>query len=104
MQLKIFLTVADFVTQLMDPKRIIGPIFVNETINAERQRTHISEPFVSQLNETELEQKLFKQDGATAHNTRTSLKFLKSIFTNRIISSGICPTRSLDLTLLDYFL
>lgn len=85
-------------------KRIIGPIFFDETINAERYRTHILEPFVSQLNETELEQGWFQQDGATAHTARLSLNFLESIFANRIISRGIWPARSPDLTPLDYYL
>ena len=70
-------------------KRIIGPIFFDETISAERYRTHILEQFVSQLNETELEQGWFQQDGATAHTARTPLNILESIFANRVISHEI---------------
>lgn len=85
-------------------KRLIGPIFFNNTINADRYRTDILEPFLEQLNEREIEEAWFQQDGATAHTARASLRFLEEIFANRIISRGIWPARSPDLTPLDYYL
>lgn len=84
--------------------RIIGPIFFNETINAERYRTLILEPFIAHLTEREIMESWFQQDGATAHTATTTLNYLESIFANRIISSGIWPARSPDLTPPDYYL
>ncbi|BFZ07560.1 hypothetical protein BsWGS_10599 [Bradybaena similaris] len=85
-------------------RRIIGPIFFNNTINAHRYVTEILEPFLEQLNEREIEEAWFQQDGATAHTARASLRFLEEIFSNRIISKGIWPARSPELTPLDYYL
>jgi hypothetical protein len=83
---------------------IIGPIFFNDTINAERYRTNILEPFLGHLTEREIEEACFQQDGATAHTASSSLQFLEDIFHNRIISHGIWPACSPDLTLTDYYL
>jgi hypothetical protein len=84
--------------------RIIGPIFFNGIINAELYRTNILDHFIEHLSEREIEQAWFQQDGATAHTAEASLSFLESIFANRIISRGIWPARSPDLTPLDYYL
>jgi hypothetical protein len=84
--------------------RIIGPIFFNATINAERYRTLILEPFIAHLTEREIKEAWFQQDGATAHTAATSLNYLEGIFANRIISRGIWPARSPDLTPPDYYL
>jgi hypothetical protein len=83
---------------------IIGPIFFNDTINAERYRTDILEPFLGHLTERQIEEVWFQQDGATAHTASSSLQFLEDIFGNRIISRGIWPARSPDLTPPDYYI
>lgn len=84
--------------------RIIGPIFFDNTINAKRYRTEILEPFIAQLKKRELKKAWFQQDGASAHTARTSLQYLEEVFGNRIISRGIWPPRSPDLTPLDFYL
>ena len=52
--------------------RVFGPFFftARQTINEERYRTLILEPFVAELSEDEIEFSLFQQDGATAHTAR----------------------------------
>jgi hypothetical protein len=84
--------------------RIIGPIFFNDTTNVERYRTDIREPFLGHLTEREIEGVWFQQDGATAHTASSSLQFLEDIFGNRIISRGIWPAPSPDLTPPEYYL
>jgi hypothetical protein len=46
----------------------------------------------------------FQQDGATAHTSRASMAEIQSFFGDRVISRGIWPPRSPDLTPPDYFL
>lgn len=84
--------------------RIIGPIFFEDTINAYRYRTEILEPFMAQLNEREIEKAWFQQDGATAHTAAMSIQLLHEIFANRLITRGIWPARSPDLTPPDFYL
>jgi hypothetical protein len=82
---------------------IIGPIFFNHTIKAESYRTDILEPFLGHLTEREIEEACLEQDGANAHTASSSLQFLEDIFGNRIISRGIWPALSPDLTPPDYY-
>jgi hypothetical protein len=82
----------------ISPMRIIGPIFLNDSTNAERYSTDILEPFLGHLTEREIEKAWFQQDGATAHTASSSLQFLEDIFGNRVISRGIWPARSPVLT------
>lgn len=67
-------------------RRIIGPIFFNFTINAERYRNNILNEFFQQLHEDELQNGYFQQDGATAHTTRETIAFLREFLDNRLIS------------------
>jgi hypothetical protein len=48
----------------MSRRRIISPIFFNETITAERYRNQILEVFINQQHEDELQTGYFQQDGA----------------------------------------
>ncbi|GLV41775.1 hypothetical protein CBL_12064 [Carabus blaptoides fortunei] len=57
-------------------RRIIGPIFFNETIKAERYRSIILDPFIEQLHDDELANGYFQQDGATAHTANATLDYL----------------------------
>lgn len=87
-------------------RRIIGPIFYNFTVNAERYRNNILNEFVEQLDEDELQNGYFQQDGATAHTTRETIDFLREFFDDRLISLHTqveFPPRSPDLTIMDYF-
>lgn len=86
-------------------RRIIGPIFFHDTINAERYRTLLLEPFIRQLDDNERQFGYFQQDGATAHTAHATIEFLQRYFNNnRLISRNRWPPRSPDLTPLDFFL
>ena len=59
------------------------------------------------LNEMDLNQLWFQQDGATSHTSRETIALLRSKFDDRIISRNgevNWPPRSCDLTRLDFFL
>ncbi|XP_031333083.1 uncharacterized protein LOC116163333 [Photinus pyralis] len=88
----------------MSRRRIIGPIFFNDTITAERYRTQILDTFLNQLHDDEIREGYFQQDGATAHTARATLQYLEQFYDNRLISKGLWPPRSPDLTPLDFFL
>lgn len=85
-------------------RRIIGPIFFNETITAEIYRQQILSPFLEQLHDDEFQQGYFQQDGATAHTANATLDFLNEYYDDRVISRGRWPPRSPDLTPLDFYL
>jgi len=92
-------------------KRIVGPIFFTDTINSDNY-VKILEQFVSELEEEEIVAGHFQQDGAPAHTAKNTAPYLKTYFANRIISKSNryleteveWPTRSPDLTILDFFL
>ena len=85
-------------------RRIFGSIFFNYTINGERYRTNILEPFINQLDDQELRHGFFQQDSATAHTARHTIQYLEQYFPERLISKGLWPSRSPDLTPLDFYL
>ena len=84
-------------------ERIIGPIFFEETVNTVAYK-NIFTDFVNQLDDMELTQGYFQQDGATCHTSNESMAFISSFFEDRVISKGLWPPRSPDLTTPDYFL
>lgn len=92
-------------------KKIYGPIFFERTINSD-QYIKILEQFIPQLQEDEILNGYFQQDGAPAHTARNTAKHLVTYFANRIISKSNryletvidWPPRSPDLTSPDYFL
>ncbi|CAH1107732.1 unnamed protein product [Psylliodes chrysocephalus] len=84
-------------------RRIIGPIFFYDTINGQRYRNIFLE-FVEQLQDDELQLGYFQQDGATAHTARATIDLIEEYFDDQIISKGLWPPRSPDLTPPDYFL
>lgn len=88
----------------MSRRRIIGPIFFHENINAERYRTQILEVFINQLHDDELERGYFQQDGAPPHVAHDTLRYLEEFFGDRLISRDRWPSRSPDLTPLDFYL
>lgn len=88
----------------MSRRRIIGPIIFHQTINAERYRELILNPFINQLEGNEILHGHFQQDGATAHTAGVTLRYLEQVFPERLISRGLWPARSPDLTPLDFFL
>ncbi|GFX37292.1 putative DD41D transposase [Trichonephila clavipes] len=63
--------------------------------------------FIPELNNHDVQELWFQQDGATCHTTRATIDLLKDTFGDRQISRFgpvNWPPRSCDLTPLDYFL
>ncbi|GFV13207.1 putative DD41D transposase [Trichonephila clavipes] len=63
--------------------------------------------FILELNNHDVQELWFQQDGATCHTSRATTDLLKDTFGDHLISrSGSVnwPPRSCDLTPLDYFL
>jgi hypothetical protein len=59
--------------------------------------------FVNQLDDQELTLGYYQQDGATSHTSGVSMAEVESLFP-RVISRGLWPPRSPDLTPPDFFL
>ncbi|GFY30837.1 uncharacterized protein TNCV_3119971 [Trichonephila clavipes] len=92
---------------------IIGPYFFkndeghNVTVNGDRYRAMITNFFIPELNNHDVQELWFQQDGATCHTARATIDLLKDMFGDRLISRFgpvNWPPRSWDLTPLDYFL
>ncbi|GFW25669.1 transposable element Tc3 transposase [Trichonephila clavipes] len=92
---------------------IIGPyVFKNDeghnvTVNADRYRATITNFFIPELNNHDVQELWFQQNGATCHTARATIDLLKDPFGDRLISRFgpvNWPPRSWDLTPLDYFL
>ncbi|GFW06825.1 uncharacterized protein TNCV_3289251 [Trichonephila clavipes] len=92
---------------------IIGPYFFkndeghNVTVNGDRYRAMITNFFILELNNRDVQELWFQQDGTTCHTARATIDLLKDMFGDRLISRFgpvNWPPRSCDLTLLDYFL
>ncbi|GFS67722.1 uncharacterized protein TNCV_4363911 [Trichonephila clavipes] len=67
----------------------------------------ITNLFTPELNNHDVQELWFQQDGATCHTARATIDLLKDTFGDHLISRfGPVnrPPRSCDLTLLDYFL
>ncbi|GFW51526.1 transposable element Tc3 transposase [Trichonephila clavipes] len=92
---------------------IIGPNFFkndeghNVTVNGDRYRAMITNFFILELNNHDVQKLWFQQDGVTCHTARATIDLLKHTFGDRLISRFgpvNWPPRSYDLTPLDYFL
>ncbi|GFW06709.1 DUF4817 domain-containing protein [Trichonephila clavipes] len=92
---------------------IIGPYFFkndeghNVTVNGDRYRATITNCFIPELNNHDVQKLWFQQDGATCHTARATIDLLKDTFGDHLISRFgpvNWPPRSCDLTPLDYFL
>ncbi|GFW31464.1 transposable element Tc3 transposase [Trichonephila clavipes] len=92
---------------------IIDPYFFkndeghNVTVNGDRYRAMITNFFIPELNNHDVQELWFQQDGATCHTARDTIDLLKDTFGDRLISRfGLVnwPPRFCDLTPLDYFL
>ncbi|GFX32014.1 retrovirus-related Pol polyprotein from transposon 412 [Trichonephila clavipes] len=91
---------------------IIGPYFKNDeghnvTVNGDPYRAMITNFFIPELNNHDVQELWFQQDGATCHTARATIDLLKDTFGHRLISRFgpvNWPPRSCDLTPLDYFL
>ncbi|GFT27174.1 transposable element Tc3 transposase [Trichonephila clavipes] len=92
---------------------IIGPYYFkndeghNVTVNGDRYRAMITNFFIPELNNPDVQDLWFQQDGATCHTARATIDLLKDTFGDRLISRFgpvNWPPRSCDLTPLDYIL
>ncbi|GFW97671.1 DUF4817 domain-containing protein [Trichonephila clavipes] len=92
---------------------IIGPYFFkndeghNVTVNGDRYRAMITNFFIHELNNHDVQELWFQQDRATCHTARATIDLLKDTLGDRLISRFgpvNWPPRSCDLTPLDYFL
>ena len=67
----------------------------------------LNEFLFTKIEEDDIGNTSFQQDGATCHTAEALLDVLRPVFEDRIISRGanvIWPPRSCDLTPLDYYL
>ncbi|GFW20230.1 retrovirus-related Pol polyprotein from transposon 297 [Trichonephila clavipes] len=92
---------------------IIGPyLFKNDeghnvTVNGDRYRAMITNFFIPELNNHDVQELWFQQDGTTCHTARATIDLFKDTFGDRLISRFgpvNWPPRSCNLTPLDYFL
>ncbi|GFV60438.1 transposable element Tc3 transposase [Trichonephila clavipes] len=92
---------------------IIGPYFFkndeghNVTVNGDRYRALITNFFIPELNNHDVQELWFQQDGATCHTARATIDLLKDTFGDRLISRFgpvNWPPSSCDLTPLVYCL
>ncbi|GFX07890.1 putative DD41D transposase [Trichonephila clavipes] len=71
---------------------IIGPYFIkndeghNVTVNGDRYRAMITNFFIPELNNYDVQELWFQQDGATCHTARVTIDLLKDTFGDRLIS------------------
>ncbi|GFU43181.1 putative transposable element [Trichonephila clavipes] len=93
--------------------RIIGPYFFKNdvghkvTVNGDRYRAMITNFFIPEFNNHDVQELWFQQDGATCHTAPAKTDLLKDTFGDRLISRFgpvHWPPRFCDLTPLDYFL
>jgi hypothetical protein len=83
-------------------KKDVVPVFLNETVNCETYVQAILGQLFSELTEGRL-CAWFQQDSATARTARMSVQTLSDIIGDRIIITGIWPTRSSDLNPSNFF-
>ncbi|GFX15270.1 transposable element Tcb2 transposase [Trichonephila clavipes] len=71
---------------------IIGPYFFkndedhNVTVNGDRYRATMTNFFIPELNNHDVQELWFQQDGATCHTTRATIDLLKDTLGDRLIS------------------
>ncbi|GFW42488.1 uncharacterized protein TNCV_4256831 [Trichonephila clavipes] len=79
----------------------------NVTVNGDRYRAMITNCFIPELNNHDVQELWFQQDGATCHTARATIDLLKDTYGDHLFSRFgpvNWPPRSCDLTPLDYFL
>ncbi|GFV17163.1 uncharacterized protein TNCV_4020341 [Trichonephila clavipes] len=58
----------------------------NVTVNGDRYRAMITQLFIPELNNHDVQELWFQQDGATCHTARATIDLLKDTFNDRLIS------------------
>ncbi|GFW48832.1 transposable element Tc3 transposase [Trichonephila clavipes] len=79
----------------------------NVTVNGDPYRAMFTNCFIPELNNHDVRELWFQQDGVTCHTARAAIDLLKDTFGDHLISRFgpmNWPPRSCDLTPLDYFL
>ena len=77
------------------------------TVNSHCYRTILNEFLFTKIEDEDIGNILFQQDGATCHIAEATLDVLRPVFEDRIISRRadvVWPPRSCDLTPQDYYL
>ena len=77
------------------------------TVNGDRYRAMLNEFLFTKIEEEDIGNIWFQQDGATCHTAEATLDVLRPVFEDRIISRKadvVWPPRSCDLTPLDDYL
>ena len=77
------------------------------TVNGDRYRAMLSEFLFTKIEEEDIGNIWFQQDGATCHTAEATLDVLPFVFKDHIISrraNVVWPPRSCDLTPLNYYL
>ena len=91
----------------------IGPFFFENgqgetvTVNGDCYRAKLNEFFFTKIEEEDIGNIWFEQDGATCHTAEATVVVLCPVFEDRISSRRadvVWPPRSCDLTPLDYYL
>jgi hypothetical protein len=82
--------------------QIIGPLFFETSINAGAYQELIQQ-FIALLKVDE-RNCWFQQDSATAHTAASTMEILHEFFSEKLLSKGLWPPRSPDLTSPDFFL
>ncbi|GFU66961.1 uncharacterized protein TNCV_4296131 [Trichonephila clavipes] len=108
-----------YVETPLHPEKLTGALYgleesffkndegLNVTVNGDRYRAMITNFFIPELKNHDVQELWFQQDGATCHTARATIDLLKDTFGDRLISyfgPGNWPPTSCDLTPLDYFL
>lgn len=86
----------------MSGKRIFT-VFFDSTVTSEVYCGFVDR-FVETLTEEEIFRGWFQQDNATAHTANRTMNQLRMYFGDRVISKGLWPPRSPDLSPPDFFL
>jgi hypothetical protein len=86
----------------MSAKRVFV-VFFDTTVTAAIYRGFVDQ-FVATLTEEEVFHGWFQQDNAPAHTANATLHHLQLYFGDRVISRGLWPPRSPDLSPPDFFL
>ena len=77
------------------------------TVNGDRYRAMLNEFLFIKIEEEDIGNIWFQQDGATCHTAEATIDVLRPVFEDRIISRRadvVWPPRTCDLISLDYYL
>jgi hypothetical protein len=70
--------------------RFAGPLFFEVTVNSKRYCSMLHD-FIGLLEEDKIAYSWFQQDGATVHTANNSMKLLKEILGEHVISRNLWP-------------